>query len=46
MSGGSGSAETSAVVTGRSANGRTSWKRPDGQTYADWEAAQIAAAAP
>jgi len=35
-----------AVVCGRSANGRISWKRPDGQTYADWEAAQIAAAAP
>ena len=30
-----------AVVTGRSANGRTSWKLPDGRTYADWEAAQI-----
>lgn len=35
-----------AVVCGRSANGRTSWKRPDGQSYADWEAAEIAAAAP
>jgi Domain of unknown function (DUF4357) len=35
-----------AVITGRAANGRTEWKRPDGQTYADWEAAQIAAAAP
>jgi uncharacterized protein DUF4357 len=35
-----------AVISGRAANGRTKWKRPDGQTYADWEAAQIAAAAP
>jgi len=35
-----------AVVCGRSANGRTSWKRPDGQSYADWEAAEIAAATP
>jgi len=35
-----------AVVCGRSANGRTSWKRPDGQTYAEWEAVQLAAAAP
>lgn len=30
-----------AVVSGRSANGRTSWKLPDGRSYADWEAAQI-----
>ena len=35
-----------AVVCGRSANGRTSWKRPDGQSYAEWEAAELAAAAP
>jgi len=35
-----------AVVCGRSANGRTSWKRPNGQSYAEWEAAQLAAAAP
>jgi hypothetical protein len=26
-----------AVVAGRSANGRTAWKLPDGRTYADWE---------
>jgi len=30
-----------AVVSGRSANGRTSWKLPDGRSYADWEADQI-----
>lgn len=30
-----------AVVSGRSSNGRTQWKLPDGRTYAEWEAAQI-----
>ena len=35
-----------AVILGRAANGRTEWKRPDGQSYADWEAAQIAGATP
>jgi len=35
-----------AVISGRAANGRTKWKRPDGQSYAEWEAAQLAAAAP
>ncbi|WP_306046254.1 GIY-YIG nuclease family protein [Nioella sp. MMSF_3534] len=35
-----------AVVSGRSANGRTQWKLPDGRTYADWEAEQIEGAAP
>ena len=30
-----------AVVAGRSANGRTSWKLPDGRTYADWEVDQL-----
>lgn len=29
-----------ATVTGASANGRISWKLPDGRTYADWEASQ------
>lgn len=33
-----------AVVSGRAANGRKSWKTPDGRTYADWEAAQISEA--
>lgn len=32
-----------AIVAGRSANGRTSWKLPDGRTYADWEAEQLKA---
>jgi hypothetical protein len=32
-----------AVVKGRSTNGRTSWKLPDGRTYADWEAEQLKA---
>ncbi|WP_071673373.1 GIY-YIG nuclease family protein [Nioella nitratireducens] len=31
-----------AVVSGRSSNGRTAWKLPDGRTYADWETEQIA----
>lgn len=35
-----------AVICGRSANGRRDWKRPDGQTYADWEAAQLPEAPP
>ena len=26
-----------ATVIGASANGRISWKLPDGRTYADWE---------
>lgn len=30
-----------AVVSGRTSNGRISWKLPDGRTYADWEADQI-----
>lgn len=30
-----------AVVSSRSANGRISWKLPDGRSYADWEAAQL-----
>lgn len=30
-----------AVISGRSANGRTAWKTPEGQTYADWEAERI-----
>lgn len=30
-----------AVVAGRSANGRTKWKTPEGKTYAEWEAEQI-----
>ena len=30
-----------AVVAGRSANGRISWKLKDGRTYADWEADQL-----
>ena len=29
-----------AVVYGGSANGRISWRLPDGRTYADWEEAQ------
>ena len=33
-----------AVITGRSINGRTAWKHADtGQTFEDWEKAQIAA---
>jgi hypothetical protein len=33
-----------AIVTGRSINGRTAWKHAiSGQTYEDWEKAQIAA---
>lgn len=31
-----------AVISGRAANGRTAWKTPGGQTYADWEADRIA----
>ncbi len=46
MTGGRATAAETPVVCGRSANGRTSWKRPDGQSYAEWEAAQLAAAAP
>ncbi len=35
-----------AVVSGRSANGRTAWTvKATGQTYADWEADQLAEAA-
>lgn len=30
-----------AVVSGRSANGRTSWKTLNGRTYAEWEAQQL-----
>ena len=30
------------VVLGFSANGTIVWKTPDGQTYKDWEAAQLA----
>ncbi|WP_205520480.1 GIY-YIG nuclease family protein [Tropicibacter sp. Alg240-R139] len=26
-----------AVITGRAANGRTAWKTPTGQSYAEWE---------
>ena len=31
-----------AVITGASANGRISWRLPDGRTYADWEESQTA----
>jgi len=31
-----------ALVTGASANGRISWRLPDGRTYADWEESQTA----
>jgi hypothetical protein len=31
---------SAAVVTGASANGRISWRLPDGRTYADWEVSQ------
>ena len=31
-----------ALVTGASANGRISWRLPDGRTYADWEECQTA----
>ncbi|NRP31366.1 MULTISPECIES: GIY-YIG nuclease family protein [unclassified Aliiroseovarius] len=30
-----------AIVSGRAANGRTSWKLPDGRTYAQWEEEQL-----
>ena len=26
-----------AIVTGRSCNGRTTWKTADGRTFGDWE---------
>lgn len=29
-----------AVVTGAAANGRISWRLPDGKTYAEWEEAE------
>ncbi|MFN7321148.1 MAG: GIY-YIG nuclease family protein [Methylobacterium sp.] len=32
-----------AALSGMSVNGRTAWKLPNGQTFADWEAAQSAA---
>ncbi|MEI7571638.1 MAG: GIY-YIG nuclease family protein [Phenylobacterium sp.] len=36
-----------AALSGMSVNGRTAWKLPSGQTFADWEAAQsIAPSAP
>ncbi|MGR3640242.1 GIY-YIG nuclease family protein [Alterinioella nitratireducens] len=35
-----------AIISGRAANGRRDWKRPNGQTYADWEAAQLPEASP
>lgn len=36
-----------AVVAGRSANGRTSWKREDsGLTYGEWQDQQVSAATP
>lgn len=31
-----------AAVTGASANGRISWRLPDGRTYAEWEEGQNA----
>lgn len=35
-----------AVVSGRSANGRTSWKVEDrGMTYGEWQDQQVSAAA-
>lgn len=34
-----------AILLGRSANGRTEWKLPDGQTYAEWEDKQLTKAA-
>lgn len=35
-----------AVVTGRSANGRTEWVTDSGQTYASWQDQQLAAQTP
>ncbi len=35
-----------ATVTGASANGRMSWRMPDGRTYAEWEEGQNASAIP
>lgn len=35
-----------AAMTGASANGRTSWRLPDGRTYAEWEEGQNASPAP
>ncbi|MBV7433704.1 GIY-YIG nuclease family protein [Cardiobacteriaceae bacterium TAE3-ERU3] len=32
---------SAAVVLGRSANGRQEWKTPSGQTYAEWQDAQL-----
>jgi hypothetical protein len=31
-----------ALVTGASANGRISWRLPDGRTFGDWEESQTA----
>jgi hypothetical protein len=31
-----------ASVTGASANGRISWRLPDGRTFGDWEESQTA----
>lgn len=33
-----------AVIKGRATNGQTSWKTPNGKTYREWEAGEIAAA--
>jgi len=35
-----------ALVTGASANGRISWRLPDGRTYGDWEESQTAEPGP
>ena len=35
-----------AAVTGASANGRISWRLPDGRTYAEWEEGQNASPIP
>ena len=36
---------SAAAMCGRSANGRVALKRPDAQSYAEWEAAEIAVTA-
>jgi hypothetical protein len=36
----SSASAAAATVIGASANGRISWKLPDGRTYGDWEANQ------
>lgn len=35
-----------AAVTGASANGRISWRLPDGRTYAEWQEGQNASPIP